>query len=459
MKTFITLTILCGLLIAGGYFAYSYLSADSAGAFRTATVKKGKVAPSIPATGTLEPEEVVDVGAQVVGRIKDFGIDPNDPEKKKRIDYDSIVHVDTVLAYIDDLVYSAQVSQAEAALERAEADQAQAEAKLRLAEQDLERSKQLVSLNIPGTSRSIKGITDSEYETSVANERIARANVKVSQAAIKLQEAALTLAKTNLAYTVIKSPVEGEIIDRRVNIGQTVVASLNAPSLFLIAKDLTRMQVWASVNEADIGRIKLNMPVRFTVDALPGEEFSGTVTQIRNNASMTQNVVSYTVIVTTENKERRLRPYLTANMKFQLEEKSDVFSIPNAALRYKPKAEHVAEEHREKIAQASNGAKSGDPSNAKSAKDNKNGGDEGSQKSSRARKQKDDHGRIWIKKGEFLNPVEVKVGITDGAVTEISGEGIEEGMEIVVGEQRKDRGGDDVTNPFAPKMFGGGKRN
>ena len=138
------------------------------------------------------------------------------------------------------------------------------------------------------------------------------ANVAVGKALIRQNRASVKTARTNLGYCTIKSPVRGTIIDRRVNIGQTVVASLNAPSLFLIAKDLTKMQVWASVNEADIGRIRLDMPVRFTVDAHEGQMFYGKVTQIRMNAQMTQNVVTYTVVVTTDNSDGKLLPYLTA---------------------------------------------------------------------------------------------------------------------------------------------------
>ena len=163
----------------------------------------------------------------------------------------------------------------------------------------------------------------------------------VGKATIRQNRAALRMAKTNLGYTTIKSPVRGAIIDRRVNIGQTVVASLNAPSLFLIAKDLRRMQVWASVNEADIGRIHVDMPVRFTVDAHAGQTFHGKVTQIRMNATMTQNVVTYTVVVTTDNSNGKLLPYLTANVQFEVDQRSHVLLVPNAALRWKPQASQI----------------------------------------------------------------------------------------------------------------------
>ena len=157
-------------------------------------------------------------------------------------------------------------------------------------------------------------ISDADYDIALADYDTARSALAVGEASVVQAEAALRQAEINLGYTTIRSPVKGVIVDRRVNIGQTVVASLNAPSLFLIAKDLTRMQVWASVNEADIGRIRAGQTVRFTVDAFPGETFVGEVAQVRLNATMTQNVVTYTVVVTADNPEGRLLPYLTANL-------------------------------------------------------------------------------------------------------------------------------------------------
>ena len=164
----------------------------------------------------------------------------------------------------------------------------------------------------------------------------------MGKATIKQYEAAVAMAKTNLDYCTIKSPVKGVIIDRRVNIGQTVVSSMSASSLFLIAKDLSRMQVWASVNEADIGRIHAGLPVHFTLATYPGETFEGKVTQVRLNAQSTQNVVTYTVVVTTDNPPTaeypngKLFPYMTANLKFEVERHPDVLLVPNAALRWKP---------------------------------------------------------------------------------------------------------------------------
>jgi HlyD family secretion protein len=255
---------------------------------------------------------------------------------------------------------------------------------------------------------------------------------------------------------VIKSPVEGEIVDKRVQIGQTVVSSLNAPSLFLIAKDMSRMQVWASVNEADIGRIRPNMPVRFSVDAFPNEEFKGKVILIRNNATSTQNVVTYTVIVETDNSSKRLRPYLTTNLKFEIDERNDVLTVPNAALRFKPKIEQVALEYRDALANEKKSKKPNDSPGSPSGKD-KEGATGGGDRSAKGGK-KDEAKHLWVKEGELLKPIDVQTGVSDGVVTEVTGTAITEGLDVVLGELRKDQAGDETTNPFAPKMFGGPKK-
>jgi len=277
--------------------------------FRTAQVSRGDLLVSISATGTVEPEEVVDVGAQVAGQIMAFGRDV----KGKTIDYGSMVEDGTVLAMIDDSVYSADAAQAEAqvrsaraSVQRAQAELDQLKARLRQAERDWDRAKKL------GPSEALSQASydayRSAYETAKATVAIGEAAILQAKASVIQTEASQRKAQRNLGYCIIKSPVKGVIIDRRVNIGQTVVASLNAPSLFLIAKDLTRMQVWVAVNEADIGKIRPGQPVTFTVDAFPGETFRGEVSKIRLNASMTQNVVTYTVEITTDNSIGRLLP-------------------------------------------------------------------------------------------------------------------------------------------------------
>ena len=311
--------------------------------YRLAPVVRGNLEAVISATGTVEPEEVVDVGAQVAGKIVAFGKDKHG----KPIDYGSHVEAGTVLARIDDSLYAADVSQSKAQLgqakanyQRSQADLGQLRAKLVQAEADWQRAQQL------GPSEAL---SQADYDAARSAYDVARANLNVGQAAIvqakeavSQAEASLAKAKQNLDYCTIRSPVKGVIIDRRVNIGQTVVSSLSAPSLFLIARDLTKMQVWASVNEADIGSIHPGQPVTFTVDALPGKTFQGVVGKIRLNATMTQNVVTYTVEVNTDNSSGVLIPYLTANLKFIVSERKNVLLVPNAALRWIPQPDQVA---------------------------------------------------------------------------------------------------------------------
>jgi HlyD family secretion protein len=271
--------------------------------------------------------------------------------------------------------------------------------------------------------RPSKAIADTDYDTAVANAKVAVANVAVAKAAIKANQAALNVAKTNFGYTVIKSPVRGTIIDRRVNVGQTVVASLNAPSLFLIAKDLRRMQVWVLVNEASIGRIRPEMPVQFTVDAYPKDTFRGRVIQVRMNAQMTSNVVNYMVIVETDNSDGRLLPYMTASVSFEEPKRTGVLVVPNAALRWKPKS----------VPSASTG-------------ESKKGGGQ----------------RLWtVAKDGSPEPIPVEVGPTDGITTEVCGNNVKEGMRVILGIQTGDSvveqesaGGEDSKSnmPFMPKF-------
>jgi HlyD family secretion protein len=441
MRTLFSLLVLVGL--AGGGVAYyvKYVRAEPPTSFRTVTVKRGDLLATISATGTVEPEEVVDVGAQVVGRIKSLGIDPSDPQKKKSIDYCSTVQDGTVLAQIDEDVYKAQVAQAQASLVRAEADLLQYNAKYVQAKQEWERAQKLKPTN---------AIAETDYDLAKANYDAAEANVSVGKAAIQQAKAMADLAQTNLDYTTIKSPVQGTIVDRRVNIGQTVVASLNAPSLFLIAKDLSKLQVWASVNEADIGRIRSRpeMPVSFTVDAYPGEVFRGKVIQVRLNATMTQNVVTYTVVVETKNPDLKLIPYLTANLQFEVEQRKGVLMVPNAALRWKPRPELVDPEVRQAKGPAlfGKGAGKGDRPQGKPS---------GEAKSAKPAKDRDDHAHLWVQaeQGNFVRPIDVQIGATDGSFTEVSGSDLQEDMEVITGEARKEQVADSTTNPFTPQVF------
>jgi HlyD family secretion protein len=390
-------------------------------AFRTATVRRGDLLATINATGTLEPEEVVDVGAQIAGAIQSFGQDQRDPSKP--ISYGSPVDQGTVLAKLDDALFKARVDQARANLGKAEADVLQWQAKLKQAEREYDRARRLQARN---------NISPQEYDTALANWETAKATLAQTQSAVDLAQANLEEANVNLGYATIRSPVKGVVLDRRQNIGQTVVASLNAPSLFLIAKDLSRMEIWASVNETDVGAIHVGQGVRFTVGAFPNETFRGQVAQIRLNATMTQGVVTYTVVVAVDNAGGELLPYLTARLQFEVEERKDVLLVPNAALRWQPPAQHVALEARAAYATALR-QKARVP---RAARD-KSGASPRVQ------------GTLWVKQGDFVRPVAVDVGLTDGVTTEIMGAELREGSEVVLGQVQPD---EEVSTPFLPKI-------
>jgi len=423
------------VLLVGVGAAYWHRDRRSTLAFRTATVQRREVLVSISATGTIEPEEVIDVGAQVAGQIVSFGKDVDG----KTVDYGSIVENGTVLASIDDSLYTAEVMQAEAqvlsakgSLQRAEADLEQIKAKFYQAERDWKRAQEL------GPSRALAASVydgyKSAYDTAKANLAVGEAAIVQARGGLAQAEALLQRARRNLGYCIIKSPVKGVIIDRRVNIGQTVVASLNAPSLFLIAKDLTRIQVWVAVNEADIGRLHKGQPVSFTVDAFPGESFKGQVGKIRLNASMTQNVVTYTVEVIADNPNGRLLPYLTASVRFELNRRTNVLTVPNAALDWSPEVEQISPPFRQGFQEQA--AATSEPAEGEGNRE----------------------GLIWALDGKFVRPVRVRVGVTDDEVTEVEGEGLSEGLEIVIGQEEQQSTTDAGTsNPFTPKIPRGGK--
>ena len=431
MKKLIRLILGLAILAAIVYLAVlayrKYAGPKDRVVFRTDTIRKTDLVRSITATGTVEPEELVNVGAQVQGMITKFGPDT----KGKPVDYGSIVKEGGVLAWIDDSLYAAELKsaeasqlQAKASINSANSNIQQAKARLQLAELNMKRAKQL---------RPTNAIAQNTYDEALADYDVAKANVAVAQASLAQAQAQLASANAsqeraarNLSYCVIKSPVNGVIIDRRVNIGQTVVSSMNAPSLFLIAKDLKRMQVWVSVNEADVGQIKVGLPVQFTVDAFQNRMFKGTVRKIRLNATMSQNVVTYVVEVETDNSDGTLLPYLTANVKFLLAQRRGVLAVPNAAFRFIPNETMVPQAYKKEM---------------------------GKELDRKKRER-----RIWVRQGDSIKPLIVTAGLNDGSTTEISSSDLKEGMVVVTGTEiqtaarQMAAGGGENRSPFLPSM-------
>jgi len=428
----ILIIIVVAVVAALALTVYLLRGSSKVAGFKTVQVKRGDLQATISATGTVEPEEVVDVGAQVAGKIVAFGQDKNGHE----VDYGSVVEAGMVLARIDDVLYAAdaaaakaQLAQAKAAVQKAQADLGQMKAKLLQTENEWARAQKL------GPSDAL---SKTDFDAARSNFEVAKANLEVGKAAIEQAkgtmaqaEATLKRALQNLSYCTIKSPVKGVIIDRRVNIGQTVVASLSAPSLFLLAKDLTRMQVWVSVNEADIGRIKPGQPVTFTADAYPGEVFEGEVGKVRLNATMTQNVVTYTVEIITDNSSGKLLPYLTANVTFIVGERKNVLLVPNAALRWTPLLSQVVAEFR------GNSEKTPKP-----------------EAPAKAGKEEQARGAVYVPQGTLVRPVYVTLGLSDGSQMQVESSELKEGTLVVVGEMESQPAGKPATggSPFTPQI-------
>lgn len=428
------------VLAAVGYGVLRWWGGGDRGVrYRTEKVNRGRLASIIAASGTVVPEEVVDVGAQVAGKIYEFGKDADG----KPIDYRSRVTTGMVLAKIDQSLYEPELRIARADSDLAVAEEKRSAADLDAARvratqamRDLDRARKLSTSG--GLAAADYELAQQNYQTTQAAVPAAAATLDKAKASVKRAAAAADKAKTNLDYTEIVSPVDGVIIDRRVNIGQTVVASLNAPSLFLIAKDLKRLQVWASVNEADIGRIHVGQETAFKVDAYPERVFGGTVAQIRLNASMTQNVVTYTVVVTVDNSDLKLLPYLTANLQFKAAARSNVLKVPNAALRYRPPTDRIDPEYVEEyLGLRSKRTTVAEMTPGPATVDNA--------------------GLVWIDTGAYLRPVRVRTGLTDGTYTEVIEGELGEGDAVVVGEQSAATAGG--GNPFAVKMWGGKKKS
>jgi HlyD family secretion protein len=485
MKKLIVLAILLAVVGGSGYWYWQEQGTPQS-SFQFAKAKRGRLVATVGATGTTQPREVVDVGAQVLGRIIYIGKDPN--TQSKIVDWGSLVKgpiVDeegnvkqkgTVLAQIDPDLYTAQVRAAQASMQAAIASVAAAEASVQTAQAavqsaraDLVQKQATLKQATADWGRAQKlfgtaGIQQAEYdqikavfETQTAAVAVSQANIRqtesnvntalaqvnTNKANVETAKANLKTAQTNLDYTTITAPVDGIVIDRRVNVGQTVVASLSAPSLFLIAKDLTRMEVWSTVNEVDLGKIRVGQDVNFTVDAFPGRVWHGKVVPqgrlaARLNATMTQNVVTYTVVVSADNADGRLYPYLTTNLSFIVADKKDVLLVPNAALRYQPSRAQIAPEDQEAYFKTKGKKRS--PTDTEGQ----------------------DEGFVWVKGVDGLvHFIQIRTGLSDSVNTEVvnvvAGGDLADNMEVIVGEGRADKGGSGAS-PFAPKMFQGKKK-
>jgi HlyD family secretion protein len=354
--------------------------------FRTEKIIRGDIEMAVTATGTVNPVTTVLVGTQVSGTIKNIYVDFNSPVKKGQL-----------IARIDPALFEAQVNQARANLLLANANLEKAQATSVDAKRTMERNKELLSKNL---------IAQSDFDTAETNYETADASVSAAKSQVAQNEASLSSAETNLFYTKIVSPVDGIVVSRNVDVGQTVAASFQTPTLFSIAQDLTKMQIDTNVAEADIGGLKVGQNVEFTVDAYPDTTFKGKVWQVRNAPIIVQNVVTYDVVIQVDNPELKLKPGMTANVSIIVSISKDVLKIPNAALRFRPV---------EKV---------------KTAVQQKGSG-------------------VWILEQEKPKRVSVSTGISDGNYTELVSGNIREGQELIVESITKAK----VPTPSGPRMF------
>lgn len=368
-----------GIAAAAGMVAiliFVVFRGTGASLFKTVQVTRGDIRSICIATGTVNPITTVLVGTQVSGRVKELYADFNSPVKKGQL-----------IALIDPAPFELQLEQARANLLSARAGLDKARATLREARRNLERKRRLFKNRVIGAS---------EIDAEETNRAVAQAQAGLAEAQVAQAEAAYRLAETNLQYTKIVSPVDGIVISRNVDIGQTVAATFQTPTLFSIAQDLGKMQINTNVDEADIGGIRQGQRAEFVVDAYPDLLFTGTVTQVRNAPVVVQNVVTYDVIITVENPDLKLKPGMTANVSIITDTKTGVLRLPNAALRFRP----------EKT-----------PPGFKPQRGQ----------------------QVWVARGAEAEPVKVKTGITDGSYSELLEGDLDEGRNVIVGYAAYDR--------------------
>ncbi len=416
MKTTLGLLFVAVLAGVGGWY-YLQVGSTEPPKFRSLPVTRSNILIAVSATGTVEPVEIIDVGAQIIGSVKSFGPDPDRPGQT--VDFRSRVKEGEVLAQLDDSPHRAELEKAQAALRLAEAEMKRGQTRRNQAERDFQRAEQLRET-----------ISKGEYENVLAEFEMTQAELAMSEAKVAQAKIIAKQAEINLAYTVIRSPVDGVVIDRRVNVGQTMVAGFNAPSLFLLAKDLSHMLVWAAVNEADIGDIKEGQKVSFKVDAYRDRTYSGQVSQVRLNASLLQNVVTYGVIVNVDNPDGTLLPYMTAKLQFEVARRTDVVLVPNQALRWRPTWEQISPAARQDLTRPAAEKRRAEEEPGKHEEDG-----QGEDTEPRVEVASP---TVWVfAEDGLVRPVAVEVGLSDGTVTELTAGELAVGSTVVVNVVRK----------------------
>jgi HlyD family secretion protein len=488
-------------LLVGGTWWWTAGRKDDVPKFRTAKIERGPITATVSSTGTVNAVTSVQVGSQVSGQIKELFVDFNSPVKQGML-----------IARIDPETFQYRVRQAEADLEAARAAVGRAQVALIIADRDLKRSKELVARNF---------VSPADLDKAQSTYDLADAELKTAKAVVEQRNAALASARVDLSRTEIRAPVDGVVIKRTVDVGQTVAASLQAPELFVIAKDLRDMQVETSIDEADVGRIRVGQRATFSVDAFPGRPFAGEVMTVRKAAQNVQNVVTYIAIISANNDRGELLPGMTANVRITTDTRESVLKVPNSALRFRPPGEAPAD------AKATADKSGANPDGASKAGGSGAAGGQMAQlrerlvnelkldaqqqqrldpifaevrnkfmglrdvpeqarakqsaairaemrakiedilkpeqkekyaqivaeSSGRAAGGQSTRGRIYLLVDGNAKAVDVRVGLSDGSMSEVSGDGVVEGADVIIGSQGGTSGGTSAQKGSPPRMF------
>jgi len=402
--------ILAAIVAVAGLFVALGLNRDAQEQHFTAKVERGDIHDVVEATGTINSVITVQVGSQVSGSIA-----------KLNADFNSRVHKGDIVALIDPALFKGALLQAAADLKNSDANLAAARANLEKAKSALVQTKadydRAVGLTKDGVmSKQQLDLALSNYDAAKASVDAADANITQAEAQISLKEAAVTVAQTNLDYTVIRSPIDGTVVARNVDVGQTVAASLQAPTIFTIAQDLTKMWVYAKTDESDVDNIKVGKAVTFKVDALPKQTFQGVVSQVRMNPTMVQSVVTYDTIIEFANPELKLFPGMTAYVTIPVATVQNALKLPNTALRYKPPMapEEILTLYQRYGIEGVDGPQAASESAA-------TGGEKPAGAQNLPRAPKAETAVVWkLHSDKTMEPVKVSLGITDHAYTEVS---------------------------------------
>lgn len=407
MKNLLLIVVVL-ILGAGAFWYFSGASASGPQPYRTAKVDKGSLAITVTATGTLQAVTTVQVGTQVSGVVDKLFVDFNDRVKEGQI----VAQLDTDLLDVRLAQDRASVIQAEANLAKLEVDRADAQ-------RNLNRQKELFEKKIASQT----DLDSAQYRLDASD-----VSIRIAQTAIKQAQTAVSASEINLKHATITSPISGVVISRSVDVGQTVAASLSAPTLFTIANDLSKMWVLANIDEADIGKIVEAQPVTFGVDSFPDKEFKGKVRQVRLQPTTVQNVVMYTVVIDVDNSSGLLLPGMTANLNVLVDQATDVIRVPNAALRFQPAGEIATSMGAAPASMGQRPTDSGDKGKRPGP-----GNGHGKGKGNAFPEEVGKPGKVYLLVNGSPKANPVRIGRSDGAFTEILSGELKEGDEVIIG--------------------------